>query len=283
MTFPRIAALAEVGWTAKEKRDWTDFTACMEKQYARYDGVGINYAKSAFAVRIVPELEARKREFTVRLETDTYRPDIHFSLDGSEPTVSSLRYEKPLRLKKTAVLKAAAFLDGRMISSPAEEKVFRHLALALPAALSFPFKEQYNGGGPLALSDGLRGSRSSGDSRWQGFEGDDLIATIDLGKEHKIARVAAGFLQNSASWIFLPSSVEIAFSEDGKEFVVISTLANDISPFDPEPRVKEFSADTTGKKARFVHVHARNIGVCPDGHPGAGNKAWLFADEIIIE
>jgi len=283
MTFPRLAALAEVGWTAQEKRDWTDFTARMEKQYARYDGVGINYAKSAFAVRIVPELEARKREFTVRLETDTYRPDIHFTLDGSEPTVSSLRYEKPLRLKKTAVLKAAAFLDGRMIGKPTEEKVFRHLALALPAALSFPFKEQYNGGGPLALSDGLRGSRSSGDGRWQGFEGDDLMAVIDLGKGRKIGRIVTGFLQNSSSWIFLPSSVEIAFSEDGKEFVVISTLANDISPFDPEPRVKEFSADTTGKKARFVHVHARNIGVCPDGHPGAGNKAWLFADEIIIE
>jgi len=283
MTFPRIAALAEVGWTAKQKRDWTDFTARMNKQYVRYDRAGINYAKSAYAVRIFPELEAGKREFTVRLETDTYKPDIHFSLDGGEPTASSPRYEKPLRLKKTAVLKAAAFLDGRMIGRPTEEKLFRHLALGLPAALSFPYKEEYNGGGPLALCDGLRGSRSSGDGRWQGFEGDDLIAVIDLGKGRKIARVVAGFLQNSASWIFLPNSVEISVSGDVKEYTVIATLANDISPLDPEPRVKEFPADLAGKKARYVRVHARNIGVCPDGHPGAGNRAWLFADEIIIE
>ena len=283
MTFPRIAALAEVGWTSKENRDWTDFTARMEKQFVRYDRAGVNYGKSAYAVRVFPELDTRKREFIVRLETDTFRPDIHFTLDGSVPKVSSPQYEKPLRLKKTAVLKAAAFLDGRMIGRPAEERLFRHLSLGLPAALTFSYKDEYNGGGPLALSDGLRGSRSPGDGRWQGFEGDDLIAVMDLGKARKIGRIAAGFLQNAASWIFLPIAVEFAVSEDGKDYAVISTSANDISPLDPEPQIKEFSAALAGRKARFVRVQARNIGVCPEGHPGAGNKAWLFADEIIIE
>jgi len=30
-------------------------------------------------------------------------------------------------------------------------------------------------------------------------------------------------------------------------------------------------------------VIAKSIGTCPIGHPGAGKKAWLFVDEIIIE
>jgi hexosaminidase len=283
MTFPRIAALAEVGWTSKENRDWTGFTARMEKQFVRYERAGINYSRSAYAVRVFPELDAHKREFIVRLETDTNRPDIRFTLDGGEPTASSARYERPLRLKRTAILKAAAFMGGRAVGRPAEERLFRHLALGLPAALTFAFKDQYNGGGPLALSDGLRGSRSSGDGRWQGFEGDDLIAVIDLGKMRKIGRLTAGFLQNSSSWIFLPSAVEFAVSEDGKDYAAISTSTNDISPLSPEPQIKEFSAELTGKKARFVRVQARTLGVCPDGHPGAGNKAWLFTDEIIVE
>lgn len=283
MTFPRIAALAEIGWTSKENRDWTGFTARMEKQFVRYERAGINYSKSAYAVRVFPELDTRRREFVVKLETDTHRPDIRFTLDGSEPRVSSRRYEQPLRLKKTAVLKAAAFLDGRMIGKPAEEKLYRHLALGLPAALSFPYQEQYSGGGPLALGDGLRGSRSPGDGRWQGFDGADLIAVINLGKARKIGRVAAGFLQNSASWIFLPEAVEFAVSVDGKEYTIIATPTNDTAPLNPEPQIKEFSAEVAGKKVRFVRVHARNIGVCPEGHPGAGNSAWLFADEIIVE
>jgi len=234
-------------------------------------------------VSVFPELDARKREFVVKLETDTYRPDIRFTLDGSEPEASSSQYQKPLRLKKTAVLKAAAFLDGRMIGRPAEERLFRHVALGLPASLTFPYEEQYSGGGALALSDGLRGSRSPGDGRWQGFEGEDLIATIDLGKMQKIGRLTAGFLQNSSSWIFVPSAVEFAISEDGKDYVVLATPANDIPLLSAEPQIKEFSAKSAGGKGRFVRVHARNIGVCPEGHPGAGNKAWLFADEIIID
>ena len=36
-------------------------------------------------------------------------------------------------------------------------------------------------------------------------------------------------------------------------------------------------------ETRFVRVRARNRGVCPEWHKGAGGKAWIFADEIIIE
>jgi len=36
-------------------------------------------------------------------------------------------------------------------------------------------------------------------------------------------------------------------------------------------------------EARYVRVWARNRGVCPDWHPGAGGSAWIFADEIEIQ
>jgi hypothetical protein len=32
-----------------------------------------------------------------------------------------------------------------------------------------------------------------------------------------------------------------------------------------------------------VKIIARNYGPIPNWHPGAGGKAWTFADEIIIE
>ena len=36
-------------------------------------------------------------------------------------------------------------------------------------------------------------------------------------------------------------------------------------------------------KARYVRMVASTIGVCPDWHVGAGDKAWTFCDEFIIE
>ena len=38
-----------------------------------------------------------------------------------------------------------------------------------------------------------------------------------------------------------------------------------------------------GGAVRYVRVQAKNIGVCPAGHPGAGEKAWVMADEIVVE
>jgi hexosaminidase len=283
MTFPRIAAIAEVGWTAQDRRDWTDFTYRMQKQYARYRQAGIHYAESAYAVRFRPELDPVKKTFGIKLETDTYRPDIRFTLDGTGPVAESPAYNLPLVPKKSGVIKAATFLGGELVGTPSEVQVIVHRALGIPAELAFPFKEPNTGGGPLALTDGLRGSLAPGDRRWQGFQGDDLVATIDLKKARKISRVSVGFLQRADSWTFLPRSVEIAVSVDGQNFETIQTLTHDVSLLSPEPLVKEFSAETKARKARYVRVHAQNIGVCPEGHPGAGEKAWIMADEIIID
>ncbi len=45
MAYPRVAALAEVTWSATSRLDWNDFTARLEPQLARYDALGIKYAR----------------------------------------------------------------------------------------------------------------------------------------------------------------------------------------------------------------------------------------------
>lgn len=45
MLFPRVCALAEVVWTPKEKKDFTDFSKRMDTEYLRLYRYGINYRK----------------------------------------------------------------------------------------------------------------------------------------------------------------------------------------------------------------------------------------------
>jgi hexosaminidase len=49
MTFPRAAAIAELGWSQPERREWGDFRLRLAAQPARYAALGMPYAKSAFA------------------------------------------------------------------------------------------------------------------------------------------------------------------------------------------------------------------------------------------
>jgi hexosaminidase len=283
MTFPRIAAVSELGWSAKESKNWEDFKARMTEQFKRYELQGINWAKSAYAVRFFSELVPHKKELILKLETETSWPEIRFTLDGKDPTAASPRYAQPIHLKKNAILKAAHFMNGQIIRGITEGKFYIHRALGKPVRLGYPYREKYSGGGELGLTDGIRGSKSYGDGRWQGFEQDDLVASIDLGKSQKVKLITAGFLQDLGAWIFLPTSVEFEVSSNGRDFQVISTLTNDFSPLSTDVVKKDFSANLKGVKARFIKVHAKNISTCPEGHPGAGSKAWLFVDEIIVE
>ena len=36
-------------------------------------------------------------------------------------------------------------------------------------------------------------------------------------------------------------------------------------------------------QSQYLKIKVKNIGICPGGHLGAGGKAWLFVDEIVIE
>jgi hexosaminidase len=63
----------------------------------------------------------------------------------------------------------------------------------------------------------------------------------------------------------------------------VGEVPNDVSPRLGEAVIKEFSARFEPRRARFVRVRARSLGNVPEWHYGAGGKAWLFADEIVVE
>ena len=158
------------------------------------------------------------------------------------------------------------------------------LALGKSVVITHPWSERYPGNGASTLVDGLRGSLDHTDGAWQGFEGVDLEATIDLGKVVPVRRVTAGFLENWSAWIFLPREVEFSVSRDGTSYDAVKRIQTDQKLSTPIPHAEDLSVAIPGTTpVRFIRVTARNIGVCPSWHPGAGGKAWIFSDEIIVE
>lgn len=284
MALPRLAALAEAVWSPKERRDWPDFAARIGGLLPRYEKAGLNFSRSAYNIAVRAESRLGGTRVALTLETEIPGLDIRYTTNGSDPGPGSKLYKKPIVLKKTAEVRAAAF-DGSKPLSPAvaSEKFTAHAALGHRPALAFPFSPKYPGGGETALTDGLLGSLDADDGRWQGFEGTDLDAVIDLGGKRTVQMVSLRSLQNINSWIFLPVMVEFAVSTDGRTYETVGEIKNDISPRLGEAVIKEFAAGFETRRVRYVRVRAKSIGTVPDWHFGAGGKAWVFADEIVVE
>jgi beta-galactosidase len=161
--------------------------------------------------------------------------------------------------------------------------ILKHKAVGKKVEYKNTFHPRYSAGGPSALVNGMMGSTEFGDGLWQGFEHDDLEAEIDLGEITAVKKISSNYLQDFPSWIFLPTSVEYSVSENGENFKVIATVQNDV-PIDKEGSfLKAFSGQFLPTQARYIKVHAKNIGVLPPRHRSAGGKAWLFVDEVIVE
>jgi hypothetical protein len=156
-----------------------------------------------------------------------------------------------------------------------------HLAANKSVQLSNPCSEKYAVGGANALTDGLKGINDY-HFNWLGFEGTDMVATIDLGEEKAVSTIETEFFQETYSWIFLPVQVEYSVSSDGKDFKTVKTIKNEVPQEKGGIFIQPFNVGFKPVKARFVRVTAKNMKTCPPWHNGAGFPSWIFCDEILV-
>ena len=278
--FPRILALSEIAWTQPQKKNYDDFHKRLEIEYDRLAYLGVNFGPEKQAILFQTKLDTTKDEFTISLKAGQGDSKIHYTLDGSLPTRSSFTYEEPLIIKNSTELSAQLEMRGRLLGSPVNLAFTISKTLNSKISLKTSYSEKYPSGGPGSLVDGIRGTMDFHDGFWQGYEGVDIKAIIDLGKEEEISQAGAGFFQATDSWIFMPDSVEFFVSSDGVNFINVGVVRNDVPQKDPDPVKKDFVVSFDKKTTRYIKMVAKNIGICPPWHDGAGGKAWLFIDEI---
>ncbi len=209
--------------------------------------------------------------------------EIRYTLDGAAPTDSSLIYAEPLLIEKSTVLTAIALKEGWETSEPVRaEFIFAPRQIA-DAVLQIQASEKYPGDGPKSLIDKAKGTQNFRDGKWLGFERDDCIATLDLGEVDSVQSVFVGCLEDMDAWIFYPTAIEVEASVDGEAFSAIAKQEITYPTEGSEASHKNFVLTFDKTEARFIRVKVTNIGLCPEWHHGAGGKAWIFLDEIVVE
>ncbi len=279
MALPRMAALAEVVWSPDSVRAYPAFQSRLLRHFALLDTMGVNYSHSIFQIRSEIHPLPDHDGIQISLTSPFGDEGIRYTTDGSVPSWNSAEYTSPINVRNSATIRYAGFEKGEQKSVTSSRVFTISRSTGKSIELRTPPHEDYPANGAFTLVDGIRGDTSRFGLDWLGWWGKDLDATIDLGKTEPITHVAAGFFDGEGSWIYLPKRVELFAGPDSLHMHKIRTVEGD----EIRKGGKTVSVTFERTDARFVRVVAENVGKIPEGKPGAGNDAWLFADEIVIE
>ena len=240
-------------------------------------------ARYSYPISARTEFDVDRRVLDVSLTSAKDDMTIRYTIDRTDRSASAKTYSHPVEITSSSVLKVTGLRKGRPYGKASRFNYPIHAAFAKNVSLQSQYSPKYTAGGAFGLTDCQFGTSDFHDGRWQGFLGDDLDATIDFGVSQPIKKISSNFLQRSGAWIFLPVEVEWFVSDDGSNFKPLPAVKNEGTPTEEGTVIRTFSAGAVNTNARFVRVRAKNIGVCPPGHAGAGQPAWLFVDEIVVE
>lgn len=280
MIFPRILALSEVNWsgpTTNFEEEYPNFVSKVENFMKRLDALGINYANHLYQLKSA--LEKKEGNLYYKLTTPTEGKDIFYSVNESK----EMKYEAPFSISENSVVTSFVSKEGKPVGNPLKDSIIYHKAINATISINKEPHPNYRTGGKEALINGRMGSNTRyGDSEWLGYWGDDLEVIIELFQPMVISKVSTRFYHAPGQWIQAPKEATIQIiSKDGKEkSETVSITSN------ADKRTAMLSFDLSSfqlNKAYKITINIPNYGTIPKGMQGAGNKAWTFIDEIIVE
>jgi len=279
MIIPRMLALAEVVWCPPGPRDYAEFTRRIGAQFPVLEGMNVHPSLSMFQVSVSSLPDPGGKRICCLLCGPSGADGIFYSVDGSDPNPGSRPYTVPFEVDTSMTIRAAYFENGKRIGEIISQALVVSKSTGRPVRVASQPDPKYSNGDPFRLVDGIRGDPHRFGMDWLGFRGHDLDAMIDLGAEQEITCVTVSFFEAEGSWIYLPRNLEVSVSTDGDSMFMFQSLtADEIRNEFPLIRIP-----FPPVRGRYVHIRAEHAGVIPEGKQGAGQHAWLFVDEIVVE
>lgn len=286
--FPRMSALAEVLWSSKENKNWASFKNKMQLQFNRYNLWNVHYSIAQFDP--TEEITANEKDGGLIWKinsSDYYDEPIINSLNKNSTSKyfsGDFDLQKKVYIFQTDSFQVDLIRKEKVIKS--FKKIFevnkitgKKIQCNLQPSPSYP-----GFGGINGLVNGVRSKKGFSSPEWLGWSGKTIELTIDLNSLQNINEIILSSLQQKNSWIYLPEKVDILTSINNQDFELFKSLNTSeiISNIDNSTGSKLINLNTSIQQVRYIKIVVSAVTKIDSNSPGAGNPAWLFLDEIII-
>jgi len=283
MYFPRAIALAEVAWTQPESKDYTGFVHRLIGYNDRLDLHQVNYSRHISDLRL-SNMQNTADGLYITISSSVKDDTIHYTLDGSTPTLQSPVYTQPVKITQTCTLQAGVIRNGALADLQVKRYILhkgvgvRGTLETAPDYILGDTSSWHNG----SLTDDTRmndyrfkDEARYNDDHWLGWNDKPFTGTLDFGKTEAISKLSIRFFHNIPFGILIPKLVTIQGSDNG---VTFKDFATRTIAYPSSEGAVTLEVDLPNVTTRYLRINALPYGKTP-----AGNMAYLFVDEVVVE
>ena len=234
-----------------------------------------------------PIIQASSGIFHEKIDVNIKHPigsvGIFYTLDNSLPDSSNyILYDGPIILEKSTNLRVRAFGEGWLGSDEKKAVFFKAGVRPSSYGLTYAPHDSYKGKGVETLFDLEKGDEDFASGKWLGFKDTDCEIIMNFDGITRLASISLSLLSAEASYIFPPISVEIWGKSEGKEWELMHSEKPEQPRQIRERKQLLLEYDLANENLLQLKAILKPINSLPKWHQGAGERGWVFLDEVLI-
>lgn len=208
---------------------------------------------------------------------------IRFTMDGTEPdSIQSPVFKGNETINSNVLIRAKAYKAGWISSDLVEASFYKNTFT--PDTLIYLTKanDKYKDVSGKLLIDRERGETNFQLGKWLGYRENRLECLLQFAKAIPVQSITLSSLVDVNSYIMPAQSIEIWGGENPNGLKLLGRLLPE-QPTMLKPTVmKGLECKFNPATVKCIKIIANPVAKLPSWHPGKGDKAWVFVDEVLV-
>ncbi|WP_316838594.1 c-type cytochrome domain-containing protein [Pedobacter gandavensis] len=233
--------------------------------------------------RLLNSVSVFKNSLALQMKHPINGVQIRYTTDGSEPdSLKSSLYNKEVLLKESTTLKAKAYKQGWYGSETITDNFYKSGYQPDTITFLLPPDDKYKAGGAKILNDQQFGDYEANSGKWIGVRQNNLEALLFFKQAVPLQSVILNVMRLVPSYILPPVAVEIWGGPQKNNLRLLSTVKPEPTKKDAERALIKVEGKFKTQNISYLKIVVKNLKKLPDWHPGKGEPAWVFIDEILL-
>ena len=208
---------------------------------------------------------------------------IHYTMDRTEPdSIKSAVFKGGESINGNVNIKAKAFKPGWISSDIVETNFYKTTYTPDTVVyITAPDKQYADEKGKL-LMNREKGEADFRFGGWVAYRQNRMECLLGFKEAVPVKQVTISSLVDMGSYIMPAQSIEIWGGNDPKDLRRLGKLVPEQPKSMKSSYSKGLDCRISPATVKYIKIAATPVAKLPSWHPGKGDKAWIFVDEVLV-